>query len=177
MALAALMLPGALLIAQDAPVKVCIISRVSDAPQGTGQFLADALSHQKLRSGRVINAVPLSAKWGNNISNQMQSNACDYLVDLWPWKTLERSISSPTFAGPDGVGGAPQDAQTRGASAANDLQPELPALNYELWKAGQKHPIEQGTQFSRRVYVKPRATTYKVDYSALAARIAGKIPA
>jgi len=161
--------------AQDTPIKVCVGSRVSEMESVIGR-LASALSKQQLRSGGAISGLALSAKSDTELAKEVQSNGCNYLVDLWPWKSLERNLSVPYFTTADGSGSPQPDAT---ASLTNDVHdpPELerPALNYQIRRVSDNHNVAKGTQLSQQVYARHRGIKYPTDYYALAAKIVGKI--
>lgn len=171
------LLAGSLLEAQNDPLRVCVSSAVSESPPGSAHRLADILSREKLRSGRGINALVLSAKSFNDISSEVQTTGCEYLIRLAPWETLQGGMDIPNgLSLGNGGSGAPMNG-AQGATPPTYPTLDWPSLNYELTKVGQKHFLAKGAQFYQRVHAgNYSAFTYKVNYSVLAAKLVRTIP-
>lgn len=155
--------------AQNRPVKICVASRSIDMLGLPSRDLANALSEQKLRSGRVINALSLQDISGSDLARKVQSAGCEYVVNLWPWRNQE-PVSRPTRIPAFVDSESPPDWPT------DHRGPDWPKLNYELLKVDHTPPVAQGTELSHRVYLGHFfPPTYRVDYSELASVIARKL--
>jgi hypothetical protein len=136
--------------------------------------VANALNGQKLLSGRIIAAIPIQAA-RDGWMQKAQASACEYLVHLWPWETLETGMEVPHAYSTSVGSGAPDDAATHGAEAVHHPELEWPAVNYQVFKMGHSKPIMTGSQSLQRSYVGHSAYRYHMDASALAKRIAREI--
>lgn len=162
-----LVLLAAQLAAQDKPVSICVTSRSVDLLAQPARDLAVALSEQKLRSGRVISALPLQDISSSDLSRKVQSAGCDYVVNLWPWR------DQPVAPARDLAFNGSEPAQSW---PADHRGLDSPRLNYQLLKVDQSHPIGGGTESSHRVYTGYfRNYTYRVDYSQFASEIARRL--
>jgi len=152
------------LVAQNIPAKVCIVQTSgSHASTGEAVRFADAVSQQKLLSGRPITGISLLAKSKKELASQIQTNGCDYLVRLQPFVDTEGGMNAAN----DAVG-SPSAAGPVSHPGLDD-----PVLTYELWKIGQKHSLARGAAIYQHTGV--RHNLLAVDYGALAVRVVRQI--
>jgi hypothetical protein len=129
------------LTAQNTALRVCVTQTTTfDAPTGEAPRLADAISQQKLRSGRPITAISVPAESDKGFASQIQTNGCDYLVQLKPWVNSQGGMNAAN----DAVG-SPSAAVPVYHSGL-----DYPVLKYELFKIGQKHSIARGEAIYQR---------------------------
>jgi hypothetical protein len=150
--------------AQNIPAKVCIVQTSgSDASTGEALRFADAVSQQKLLSGRPITGFSLLAKSKKELASQIQTNGCDYLVRLQPFVDTEGGMN------------AANDAMGSPSAAGPAYHPGLddPVLTYELWKIGQKHSLARGAAIYQ--YTGGRHNLLAPDCGAFAARVVRQI--